>query len=167
MVSRLKVVASLLVLLVGCEAPAQSDSAGPLEGAWRLTSQVDVAVDGTRTDNTPQESLFLFRGDHYSMAFAYGAEPSPPYTERFTPSDEESVARFSSMTVNTGTYEVSGSTVTFRPLFALVPEFVGGFAEHDYELSGNTLRLTWRRTVAFDGVEAPPFVTELTLVRIQ
>ncbi len=91
MVIRLKVVASFLVLLVGCGAPAQSDSAGPLEGAWQLTGIVNVAVDGTRTDDTPQESLFLFSGDHYSMAFAYGA-PSPPYAALFTPTDEDGTA---------------------------------------------------------------------------
>ena len=123
------------------------------------------------TTNAPQESLFLFRGDHYSMAFAFGDERFPAYAEPFIANDEESVARFGAMTVNTGTYTVSGSTATLRPLFALVPEFVGGFAEHDYELSGDNLTLIWRRTMSSTGVEQPftagGGATELTLTRIR
>ena len=75
------------------------------------------------------------------------------------------------MTVNAGTYEVTGSTATLRPLFALVPEFVGGSAEHEYELSGDTLTLRWGRTLAADGVESAFSAAgewwELTLVRIR
>ena len=70
-------VASLIGAVCGCAAPSPSEEGGPLEGAWRLTGLVDVAADGTRTDFTPQESLFLFRGDHYSMAYAFGDQRSP------------------------------------------------------------------------------------------
>ena len=168
---RQALVAFLLGAVCGCAAPSPSDEGGPLEGAWRLAGLVDVAADGTRTDFTPQESLFLFRGNHYSMAYAFGDQRSPAYAEPFTASDEESVVRFGSMTVNTGTYEVSGSTATLRPLFALVPEFVGGFAEHDYELSGDNLTLRWRRTMSSTGVQQPFTAgggsTELTLTRIR
>ncbi len=168
--SRLTLVASLVVL-GACAAPAVQDDTDPLEGAWQLTGLAQVSAEGTRTDLTHQESLFLFRGGHYSMAYAFGEERSPAYGERFTPTDEESLARFGSMTVNAGTYEVTGSTATLRPLFALVPEFVGGSAEHEYELSGDTLTLRWGRTLAADGVEsafsAGGSWTELTLVRIR
>lgn len=168
---RLARVATLLVVLSGCAAPPASNEDGPLEGAWRLTGLVNVAADGTRTDLTPQESLFLFKGGHYSMAYAFGDEPSPAYAEPFTPTDEERVSRFSLMTVNTGTYEVTGSTATLRPLFALVPEFVGGIAEHDFELSGDNLTLTWGRTMSSAGTEraftAAGGSTELTLTRIR
>ena len=171
MSTRLGLVASVLVILGGCAAPSASDENGPFEGAWRLTGLVDVASDGTRTDFTPQESLFLFRGTHYSMAFAFGDERSPAYAAAFTPTDEESVARFGSMTVNTGTYEVSGPTATLRPLFALVPEFVEGFAELGYDLSGDNLSLRWHRTMSSTGLEAPFTAaggsTELTLTRIR
>ena len=164
-------IAAVLVGLCGCATPSVPDQGGPLEGAWRLTGLVDVAADGTRADFTPQESLFLFQGAHYSMAYAQGDERFPSYAEAFAPTDEESVARFGSMTVNTGTFEVSGSTVTLRPLFALVPEFVGGFAEHDYELTGDDLTLTWGRTMSSAGVErsftAGGGSTELRLTRVR
>lgn len=168
---RHELAALLLIALSGCATPPAGDEIGPLEGAWRLTGLVDVAADGTRTSFTPQESLFLFRGDHYSMAYAFGDQRSPAYAQPFTPDDAERVARFSSMVVNTGTYEVSGSTATLRPQFALVPEFVGGFAEHTYEVSGDQLTLRWHRTMSSAGVEQPFTAgsgsTELTLTRIR
>ena len=115
---------SLFIVLCGCAAPSVTEEAspavvteetGPLEGAWRLTGLVEVAADGARTSFTPQESLFLFRGANYSMAYAVGEERSPAYAELFTPTDQESVARFSALTVNAGTYDVAGSTATLTP----------------------------------------------------
>ena len=163
MPSRLMLV-SLSVLLVGCEAQPAADLS-PVEGAWRLTALVNIAPDGARTDVTPQESLIFFGRDYYSMAYAFGDQRSPYYAERFNPTDEESLARMKSMTVNTGTYEVEGSKLLLRPLVARVPEFVNGLAEHEYTVSGDTLTLIWGRTVSEDGIEAPGGQTVLTLVR--
>ena len=165
------VVGALLAVLAGCSATSTSQQAGPLEGAWRLTRVIIVSADGSRTALTPQESLFLFSDGYYSIAYAFGDEPFPAYAEPFNPTDEERLARFSSILVNTGTYEVSGSTATLRPLFALVPEFVGGFAEHDYEVSGDQLTLSWRRTMSAAGVEEPFTAVggsaEFTLTRLR
>jgi hypothetical protein len=164
-------VGALLVVIVGCSATSTSQQAGPLEGAWRLTGILDVSADGSTTAFTPQENLLLFSRDHYSMAYAFGDERSPAYAQPFSATDEERAARLSSLVVNTGTYEVSGSTITLRPLFALVPEFVGGSAEIDYEVSGDQLTLRWRRTVSASGVEHPftasGVSTELTLTRLR
>lgn len=164
-------VGTLLLVLLGCSPTSTSQEPGPLEGAWRLTAIVDVSADGSRVTFTPQESLILFSRDHYSIAYAFGDEPSPPFAEPFTPTDQERIARFNSMVVNTGTYEVSGSTATLRPVFARFPGFAGGLAEHDYEVSGDQLTLRWRRTVLATGVEQPFTAgggsTELTLTRLR
>ena len=166
MTSRLSILVPLAVSLAGCQAQPAAD-VGPVEGAWRLTALVNIAADGARTEVTPQESLIFFGRDYYSMAYAFGDQRSPYYAERFNPTDEESLARMNSMTVNTGTYEVDGSQLILRPLVARVPEFVNGLAEHEYELSGDTLTLTWGRTVSEDGIEAPGVQTVLTLIRIR
>ena len=149
------VAGTLIIVVAGCSGTSTPQEVGPLEGAWRLTGIIMVSPDGSRTGLTPQENLFLFSGDYYSIAYAFGDERSPVYAEPFNPTAEERLARFSSMLVNTGTYEVSGSTATLRPLFALVPEFVGGLAELDYELSGDRLTLNWRRALSGAGVEEP------------
>jgi len=128
-------------------------------------------ADGTEDRQTPQESLFLFKGGYYSMGFAVGEVRSPSYVERFTPTDEERAARMGALTVNAGTYEIVGSSVLLHPRFALVPEFVGGLGEIDFEVSGDSLQLRWRRSVSVNEVESPwtvaGHVEELTLVRIR
>jgi hypothetical protein len=57
--------------------------------------------------------------------------------------------------MNTGTYEISGSTLTTRPVFALVPSFIGGHAEQQFSLDGNTLTLTVVNVESADGVQVP------------
>jgi hypothetical protein len=105
------------------------------------------------------------------MAFAVGDERSPAYAKRYEGTDEEKAARMSSITVNTGTYSVSGVTATLRPMFALVPEFVGGSLELDYEFSDDALTLKWRLIRSADGTKQPFTAAgnsfEVTLVRIQ
>jgi hypothetical protein len=54
-----------------------------------------------------------------------------------------------------------------HPLFARVPAFTNGLAEHEFELSGDTLILNWFRTVTRDGTEDTGGIrTLLTLVRL-
>lgn len=153
----------------GC-SPSETERANPLVGAWRMTSHVSFLVDGTKTDNKPQENLLLFSEGYYSMAFARGDEPSPAYAEKFSGTDEEKLARMNAITVNTGSYTVSGSTATLRPIIAKVPELSGGSIELEYELSGDVLVLKWRRIHSAEGVEQPFHAegnrNEATLVRI-
>ena len=169
---RRTIMIAFLFLPAGCQPQAEpvaqpvSEPIGPLDGAWRLVALEDVELDGTRTTLTPQESLFLFADGYYSMAYAVGEQRSPYYAERFSPTDEESLARMNAMTVNAGTFEIAGTRVMMHPLIARVPEFVGGLAEHDFVVSGDTLTLTWSRTVSEDGVEAPGTTSVLTLVRV-
>ena len=154
----------------GC-SPSGAGQVDPLEGAWQMTSNFRVAADGTRTPLKPQENLFIFSDGYYSIAYALGDQPFPDYATKFSATDEEKAARMSSITVNTGTYTVSGSKMTLRPLFALVPEFVGGSAEVDYEVSGDVLTIQWRRVLSKEGLENPNLSqgnwSERTLVRLK
>jgi hypothetical protein len=43
---------------------------------------------------------------------AHGDEPSPPVAERFLPADDEKIALFNAIIVNTATYELAGSSST-------------------------------------------------------
>jgi len=136
---------------------ADEPAASPLEGAWRLVARHVIAADGTTTDDTPQENLFLFTENHYSIAYASGDERFPLFSERWNPTETEKADRFSSMVVNTGTYELTGSKLVTRPLFALVPGYINGEAEIDYELSGDTLTLTYVNIVSSEGVQISYF----------
>jgi hypothetical protein len=114
-----------------------------------------IAADGTATDHTPQESLFLFTDDFYSMGYAEGEERSPLFSDSWDPSETEERERFSFLTVNAGTYELSGSQLVLRPQFALYPVVINSQATLDLELSGDTLTLTYVEFVGADGSKPP------------
>lgn len=155
------IVLLLVALWAGCgdgepeRGRAASSAADSLAGAWELRRAETVAPDGTVTPYSTQESFLLFTADHYSMNWAGGSEPTPPYGEPFQPTEEEALARYRSLLVNAGRYAASGGTLTIEPRFALVPEFVGGSGTFEYRLSGDSLRLRWTRIVARDGQPDP------------
>jgi len=153
-------------LFLACQPQAPSPAGNPLDGAWTLVA-IQNSNDSGTTNSTPQESLFLFAGNHYSMAYVEGAQRAPYYATRFNPTDEENLARVKSMTVNAGTMEIEGNRITVHPLVARVPEFVGGRADHEYTLSGDTLTLHWLRTTSADGVVNGAGGTILTLIRLR
>jgi len=78
------------------------------------------------------------------------------------PTDAEKLAAYDSFIANSGTYEVSGSTLTTRPIVAKNPNFMsGGSVTYTYEIEGDTLRLTL--TLPW----APENETRYTLVRLE
>ena len=142
-------------------------SVSPLVGAWQLVARQTIAADGTTTDDTPQESLFLFTEDYYSMGYAQGEERSPLFSDPWNPTETEEQERFSSLTVNAGPYELSGSQLILRPQFALYPVVINAQETIEFELSGDTLTLTYIDIVGADG--STPFFLEggaKTLLRL-
>ena len=141
--------------------------ATPLEGAWQVVEMRQELPDGTGYDLHPRESFVLFAGTDYSIAWAYGDGPSPLYSERWKPTEEERLARFGSMLVNSGTFELDGDRMVAHPRFALAPELVGGEVRFRFSFSRDTLRLSWDETISVDGVPYPSggASTVLRLVR--
>lgn len=156
--------AALTLLLAACQsqAPAEQKTASvdraQFEGAWRLVGAQSVSVGGKASDNPTQESLVIFADGHYSITVAFGDKRAAPYATRWSGTDAERLARISSVVVNAGTYEATPSALVTRPLFALVPEFVGGRQEYQYELSGNRLTLRQTNLVSSDAVQNPSIV---------
>src|SRR6185503_8332498 len=69
-------------------------------------------------------------------------EPRSPYKAE-EPTTEEKVKAFDSFTANTGTYDVSGSTMTIRPMVARSPNFMaGGSSKYEFRVEGSNLWLT-------------------------
>ena len=99
--------------------------------------------------------LFIFGRSHYSAVYTLGSEPRPLAATAFDPTSMEVAAQFGSLIVNTGTYEVDGSTVKMRPLVAKSPEFIGGSATMQFQLDGDVLTLTVSAIVAADGSTPP------------
>jgi hypothetical protein len=166
---RTAVLLAVAPAMLGAQTPARK----PLEGAWKL---VEVVVTGDRAENTadPQPSLFIFGQKHYSMMWIRGGEPRAPYKAE-VPTAEEKIKAFDSFTANTGTYDVSGSTISIRPLVARSPIFMnGGSSKYEFRVEGNNLWLTeksadMRYRIGQQVVppSRPPSETRLKLVRVE
>ncbi len=143
-----------LVTIASCgQAPAPAEPANPLDGVWSMSAMTPGA--GGATIDPSQPGLFIFTEGHYSAVYSLGAEPRPLAAAGFNPTSEEKVAQYDTIIVNTGSYEVSGSTITFRPMVAKSPEFVGGQSTMDFQIDGDVLTLTQQSVVAADGVSTP------------
>ena len=145
--------------------PEPAAPTSPLQGVWSLTA-VDPG-DGSAVIDPSQAGLYIFGEGYYSAVYAPGAEARVPAGIAFQPTPEEMVAQHESIIVNTGTYEISGATVTFRPIIAKSPGFVGGQATSEFQIDGDTLKLTGRTVVATDGTSAPDVSGVLVLRRVE
>jgi len=152
---------ALSLLFLACQAPpppeqdAVPEPTTALEGAWHMVAIQDVSATGDTTDVPVYENLILFAGHHYSIAFSRGDHRSEYWAERWNATDDELLDRFHLITVNTGTYELTDATLVTHPMFALVPEFVGGTAEYGVVLTGDQLTLNSSSVVSVDGVQNP------------
>ncbi len=143
---------------------AQEDAApaNPLAGVWSMTAI--TADDGSMIEPS-QSGLFIFTESHYSAVYSLGADPRPQAATAFAPTSDEMVAQYQTIIVNTGTYDVSGSTITFRPMVAKSAEFVGGSATMDFAIDGNTLTLNSTSVISADGMSPPAEVSQTIRLR--
>jgi len=144
-----------------------------LEGAWRVTEESFESPAASWTNTSPQPSLHIFAEQHYSiMLVPSGADGGSQPRELFPgnepvlgsaePTDAEKVAAYDSFIANSGTYEVSGSSLTTRPMVAKSPNVMSGESlTYTYQIEGDTLQLTltppW----------APDTEQSFTLVRLE
>ena len=152
------VVTVTLIFTGACRSPVPEpgESVFPeLDGAWRRTFSETIGPDGSRYPGRTHESFLLISDGFYSMNWAFGPEASDYYAERFRPTDAEKLARYEVLLVNAGRFDLDGNVLTIHPMFAVVPEFIGGLGEFEYSLDGGTLQLVWRRIVSADGVPDP------------
>jgi len=161
------VVLVALVAIVGCRQPppGAAGAGNELEGVWMLT-RVDPG-NGSPVIERSQPGLYMFAGSHYSAVYAPGPDKRTKSAVSFQPTDAEMAAQYATIIVNAGTYEVDGATVTFRPIIAKSPGFVGGYQTSTFRIQGDTLVLTQHATVALDGVSPPEVGGSLTLVRVE
>ena len=85
-----------------------------------------------------------------------------PVLSSLDPTDAEKVAAFDSFIANSGTYELTDSTLTTRPMVAKTPNFMAGESlTFMYRVEADTLRLTLRLPWA------PDTEIRYTLVRLE
>lgn len=98
--------------------------AGPLVRVWR---EAEIVVTGANasTIQNPQPSLYIFTPTHCGMMGTLGDRPRELY-KALDATNEEKIAAYNSFWGNAGTYEITGDTVTIRPIIARMPNFMAG-----------------------------------------
>lgn len=158
---------TVLLALAGCAQPPASDAgnrSGPLQGVWSVV-RVDPS-DGSVIDPA-QPGLYIFAASHYSAVYTPGPDPRVKSATSFVPTTDEMVAQYQTIIVNSGSYEINGSSFTLRPMIAKSPGFVGGYLTGNFSLSGDTLVLRHEHLFDLEGTELPDFEEVLTLVRLE
>lgn len=162
----------LFILLSMCGSTLLAQNAGrpTLEGVWTVT-EIVVTGAGAYTESAPQPSVFIFSKNHYSPMWVPGSTPRALFKAQ-PPTNEEKLAAFDSLIASSGTYEVSGSTVTFR--FIVSNSSNAAFIAEQFRIEGDTLTLTWvssdsHMRIGQDVVRStlPVSKTRMKLIRVE
>ncbi len=136
----------ICVVLAAIVALAQWKTT-PLTGTWRA-SEIQTTGPNARTNGSPQPGLYIFTGGHYSIVAVSSQAPRPDVGNR--PQDDPNLtvaqllAAWGPFAAHSGTYEISGDSVTLRPVVA---KNAGIMTRHEFivfsfKLEGGKLSLT-------------------------
>ena len=125
---------------------------GDLNGVWEIVEVSGTNAQGDWTLDNVQPSLFIFQDGYYSIMYVKGNEARPQAAanaRRDNIPDAQMRGMFRNFVANSGTYEVNGSSVTTRPMVAMMPNFMtGGSDTFTYSVEGDELVLSGNE---FDG----------------
>lgn len=150
------------VLVVGATALPVAQTAASLQGAWRVT-EIVVTGANAATNTSPQPGLYVFTGQHYSIITVNTVRKNfgnPANAAKLT--DAEKMARYEAwdaFTANSGAYQISGNTLTTRPMVAKNPGVMGTSATREFKIDGKTLTLIQKSAA---GQPASQTTTKLT-----
>jgi len=120
-----------------------------IQGVWRVAERTTTGPDGA-TNKNPQPGQWIFTAKHYSTVTDNSAKPRP-LVEVLAPTakltDAQMIERYrdwAPITAQSGTYEISGTTLSLRPIAAKGSAVVTSKAglSYQFKLDGNTLVLT-------------------------
>jgi len=115
-----------------------------LRGVWKVTEIASRVPGAEWVTVAPNVSVYIFTETHYSYMFATGVGPRRLFSgDPNKPTDVEKVAAYDSFVAASGTYVLTGSTLTLTALLHKNPnEMTGEHLAYTVELGGNTLRMT-------------------------
>ncbi len=128
---------------------------GPIDGAWRVAKIQIAGHHGTMALDDPQPGICLFRDGYYSMIWRPRDEPAKGYATMWRQSAGEAAEAYSSIILDSGTFELSDTTLTTHPIVSKAPEMTGGRAIYSCKLDGDTLRIGMLEAYAHDGSGDP------------
>ena len=135
-----------LVLMSSCvhkeTQTNQTQQQPSLLGSWKMTSVHWKSADTTYSIHQAQPGVFMIDEHRYATMWTPIDQPRTPFKDLSAPTKEELVAGFRSVVFNSGTYEMTDSTLTTTALIAKVPGFEGGIQFYRYKIKGDSLALT-------------------------
>jgi hypothetical protein len=142
----------VLVLLIGGlltgEAVAAEPNSTSIQGVWQAVEvTLPAPVNQTIAIPEPRPNLMVVTAKHYSRVQVESEGTRPMVADVTKASAEELRATWGPFYAEAGTYEVSGNTITMRPVAAKNPAAMtaGAFTTWSFTMEGNALRVTAER----------------------
>ena len=144
-----------------------------IEGAWQAVFSSYEAPDTSWRTSHPPSNLYLFTRRYYSIMTEWGTEPRKPFRDGMHPTEAEELASVRAFVANSGTYDLTDSTLTVRPIVSRNPNFATDLPNSghqrtnrfSYRIQGDTLWLLRFRVWGRDTTKRE--VLRNTLVRIE
>ena len=120
----------------------------PLQGVWQ-TVEINIGGPTPRTIVVPEPRPYLtiITARHYSRTEVQSDGPRPVIADVAKATADELRATWGPFVGEAGTYEVSGDTMTMRPLASKSPAAMasGAFIVSTFKVDGNTLWIAQQR----------------------
>ena len=127
----------------------------------------DTTAAGQPTMVQPQAGQFVFAKSRYAAVWIPQVVRRAPSAKAWEPTSAEKIAHFESVVANSGSYEVSGSRVTLRPVVAKMPEFAGGYLTYEFRIEGDELTLEAVDEKSADNITPPNYEKNREKLRLR
>ena len=160
----LSVVVIIVASALGDGSVAAQSASGALQGVWQVTEfNLSGPTPRTITLPEPRANLIIFTARHYSRVEVQSEKPRPVLSDAAKATADELRATWGPFVGEAGTYEVTGSAVTMRPIASKNPAVMGPgvFIRYTFTVSGNALTLTQDRN------QSGPFPNPFTVKAVR
>ncbi|HFA49830.1 MAG TPA: hypothetical protein ENJ95_12555 [Bacteroidetes bacterium] len=142
----LTILIATIFLIASCDntqtSPEPPAPANPLLGSWEMQEVHWITKDTTYSIEKAQPGILMLTPKRYAIIWTPIDKPRTPFVNLSKPTDEEKMAGFQSIVFNSGTYEMTDSTMTTTALVAKVPGFEGGKQFYNYTINDGVLKIT-------------------------
>ena len=141
------------ILLTGTLAfSLQGETGQSIRGVWQVIRIATTVDEQFFLNSQPLPGLMIFASGYYSMVWMPGNQQVPDNEEIWRPSDQEKVAQFNAIMVNSGKDVLQDSLLITEPVVAKTPEFIGGKASYFWSVTSDTLKLRTVKTFSRSGI---------------
>lgn len=167
-----RLIALVAAILSASSVVPFAKSKPSIQGVWRVIEVTTTGPDGFH-NREPQPGLFIFTRRHYSIIRDGSREVRPTVTDPNNITAAEALAIFGPLMAQSGSYEVTDTTLKVTPMVAKVPPpngRYGGSNSWTFKVGGDTLWLTQlddlKERLAGLGGKTPNPMT-LRLIRVE